>query len=300
MPFDAPATLAPAELPAGLIAASTTAGRPMLVAGPQPGAAAVLLDITAAGVTATTPSLIPEAQAVIAAMAPQPSMARQATINTLVSTLVSAGVWTKLGVLYVFAAADSQAACLNWKAPSGIAALPTSSPAFVADRGFNGDNLAAHIDTRIAWNAIPGLAQDNAHLGAYVSFGGTSQLAMAGTNGSNNVILGRSAGNLATRLNNGTIVTADPVPGVGAVHICASRALAAQFDRYVNGAAVTVGVQASSAIPTGNLTGLRANTSFAAAAASLRALHAGPALTATEVAAVRDAIQAYMAAIGAS
>ena len=53
MGFAAPATVAPAMLPAPLSGASTTTGRSLLVAGAQPLAAVVLLDIVAKGASAT-------------------------------------------------------------------------------------------------------------------------------------------------------------------------------------------------------------------------------------------------------
>ncbi len=51
MEFDAPGMLAPAELPAALISASDAAGRALLVAGGQPGAVVLLLNITARGIS---------------------------------------------------------------------------------------------------------------------------------------------------------------------------------------------------------------------------------------------------------
>jgi hypothetical protein len=47
--LDAPATVAPAELPAAAVEASAVAGRPLLVAGTQPGAVVLLLDLDVQG-----------------------------------------------------------------------------------------------------------------------------------------------------------------------------------------------------------------------------------------------------------
>lgn len=58
MGFDAFGATAYAELPAALVAASTTTGRPMLVPGLQPRAVVVLLDITARGVSVLALALI--------------------------------------------------------------------------------------------------------------------------------------------------------------------------------------------------------------------------------------------------
>lgn len=88
-----------------------------------------------------------EAQAVIAAMTTPPSAARQAAITSLVTTLQSGGVWDKLDLLYIPAAADAQAAALNWKSPGNFTASPLNSPTFTADRGWTGNGTTQAIKT---------------------------------------------------------------------------------------------------------------------------------------------------------
>ena len=56
-------------------------------------------------------------EAIAAAFTTPPTTARKNLIDAAVVALKSAGVWTKLDALYLFAAADSQAAIINWKAP---------------------------------------------------------------------------------------------------------------------------------------------------------------------------------------
>ena len=87
------------------------------------------------------------AAAIIAAMETPPSAARASAITTLVNTLQSAGIWDLLDVLYVLAAADSQAALLNWKDPSSFVASPVNSPTFTADRGFTGNGTNSRVNT---------------------------------------------------------------------------------------------------------------------------------------------------------
>ena len=299
MPFDALATVAPAELPSALVSASTTSGRPLLVAGGQPRPAVVLLDFVAQSVTALPVSLLDEAAAVVAAMTTEPDADRQTAINRMVADLVYAGVWEKLSVLYVFAAHDNQAALLNWIDPAGTVALEVNSPTFTTDRGYTGDGVSAYIDTQQVWSTLAGTSQNDVHVGGYFRWTGSTNGGL-GTAGSANVGVSRSAGNMLSRLNNATVVTADAVPGSAGTHLALSRSLAASFDRYIDGAAVSAGVQTSSAPPASNLCGLRANTAYATSVCSIRALHAGVALTAAEIFALRNALQTYMATIGAS
>jgi hypothetical protein len=77
-----------------------------------------------------------------------PSAAQQAKQNTLLSTLISSGVWAKLDVLYVLANdGGSQFACINWKNPSGTKASLISSPTFTTNLGFNSNGSSSYIDT---------------------------------------------------------------------------------------------------------------------------------------------------------
>ncbi|HXC20220.1 MAG TPA: hypothetical protein VNV13_01980, partial [Steroidobacteraceae bacterium] len=57
--------------------------------------------------------------AIFAAFTTPPTTSRKVIINTLVNALLngSTDTWDKMDVLYVMAAADSQAASINWKNP---------------------------------------------------------------------------------------------------------------------------------------------------------------------------------------
>lgn len=85
--------------------------------------------------------------ALFAAMTTPPTTARQSLINACIVALKTAGIWSQLDVLYVLAAADSQAASLNWVSPSTFALVATASPTFTADRGYAGNGSTSHLDT---------------------------------------------------------------------------------------------------------------------------------------------------------
>lgn len=89
-----------------------------------------------------------DAATLFAAMTTPPTTARKAQINTLILALKAAGVWTLLDVFYVLAAADSQAARLNWKNPAAFTALAVNSPTFAADRGYTGDGSSSRLRTQ--------------------------------------------------------------------------------------------------------------------------------------------------------
>lgn len=86
-----------------------------------------------------------EAQALAARMSTPPTAARKNLISKTIRALKTAGIWDKLDVLYLLAAADSQAALLNWKGATYDAT--NNGAAFTADRGFTGDGAADYIST---------------------------------------------------------------------------------------------------------------------------------------------------------
>lgn len=83
-------------------------------------------------------SITPEAEALIARMTTPPTNLRRYLINRLIRTLKDGGVWTLLEFLHVLAAADSQAARLNWKGTSLSPVSLVGGPVFTADRGYAG------------------------------------------------------------------------------------------------------------------------------------------------------------------
>ena len=100
--------------------------------------------------SAVHPTFSSEALAIFASMTTPPTTARKIIINNFVVSLKSSGVWAGLDVLYLLAAADSQAAIINWKNPGTFNAIAVSSPAFVADRGFTGDGATSRLRTQYA------------------------------------------------------------------------------------------------------------------------------------------------------
>jgi hypothetical protein len=87
------------------------------------------------------------ALAIFAAFTTPPTTARKEIINNVVADLVLSGVWNELDVLHVYAAADSQAALINWKSPGTFNGTLFNAPAFAADRGFTGNGSNAYIST---------------------------------------------------------------------------------------------------------------------------------------------------------
>lgn len=90
----------------------------------------------------------PEALTLFAAMSSQPTSARASLINSTILNLQALGVWDSLDILYVLAAATSQAALLNWKSPSTFTAIEVASPTFAADQGYTGNGSSSYLRTQ--------------------------------------------------------------------------------------------------------------------------------------------------------
>lgn len=88
-----------------------------------------------------------EAELLFARMTTPPSDRRKLAIDTCIKSLKSAGVWDKLDTLYMFFAADSQAACLDWRRGTKEGTLQGSA-SFTADTGITGSTVAgSRFDT---------------------------------------------------------------------------------------------------------------------------------------------------------
>lgn len=244
----------------------------------------------------------PAAQAIFNAFTTPPTEARKALINACVVALKNAGVWTTLDALYMMAAADSQAARINWVSPATFTLSPINSPTFTADRGFTGDGVSSYINTGINLGPAATKAQQNSHAfcvfmqagaDANVTEYGGSDISFASRNLSGNVAI-RSA-----------FTTADGVAvtnGLG--NFLVSRSISSGYDRYQNGLSFGTGILASSPFASQNLFLLCRNngsgTPTLFSARTIAAHHIGSSLNSTQAANAASAILTYMQAVGAA
>lgn len=100
-----------------------------------------------------------QASAFFQRLASQPSAARKALYNTMISALVSAGVWSKLDTLYMFAAADQATALTNLVSAS-FGATAVGTPTFTTDQGFTGAT-GKYVDSNFNPSTAGGQFQQN-------------------------------------------------------------------------------------------------------------------------------------------
>ncbi len=240
--------------------------------------------------------LHPFSAALIARMSVAPSAARAGAIDKLVRALIDAGIWSRLDLLHMLAAHDSQAARLNW-ITTAYDLVAFNSPSFRVDRGFKGDGAAAYLrasDYNPA--AIPSdLQLNNASAGLWVltpsSGAGLDLFTEAGRLGRRN----SSTGDYAYRMNDGTTAygTGGDAPGLFVV----SRADGTTKRLYRNGALAKTDTATSTALS--NKLSVLSTTTTLYSDAEVAAVFAGANLTDAQHAALYAAVRTYLITVGA-
>lgn len=240
-----------------------------------------------------------ETGAVLSSFTEGSSFARAQLVNDLIVSLKTAGVWDKLGLFYVLAADDEQAARINWKNPGSGVLSAVNSPVFTQDRGFTGTG-ASWLNTGVAASGVPGWSQDNAMLFGWFLDSGQDSGAAVGGQGTYRASMNprTTADRFTSSVNAGTVnfafVTASDASGLSA----ADRSNSTQVVQYKNGTAWGTLTQTSYTPGTGTLGFLRAG-GFYSAVRQIAAGGWGASLTAGEHAALYSALSTYLTAVGA-
>lgn len=106
--------------------------------------------------------------ALFARMTTQPDATRKEAYDTFYAEAETSGVLAYLDFLYIFAAHDEQAACLNLIADQ-YNATPVNSPTFVADGYYQGNGTSSYLDTGFnpTTAVSPKFAQNTALIGVW-------------------------------------------------------------------------------------------------------------------------------------
>jgi hypothetical protein len=251
-------------------------------------------------VTPTAPaSYETESEAIFAAFTTPPDNAHKAAINFFVLALKAASIWNKFDFLYGLAAADSQAARINWVNPGTYNATVVGSPTFTADRGYvgaSGAYLSSGFNPTTA--PSPKFTQNDASMFIWALDGGTATGAISGEIGATNSRIGKDfgAGDSIARPNMSSSIqpmTTTGFPG----SVGWTRSASNVWEAYANGVDAGGGTGASAA-PSNEV--FRVCNSIAANGQLQDAFAmAGSNLTSGEVAALHDAMNDYLVAVGA-
>lgn len=224
-----------------------------------------------------------------------PSRSRKVAINTLVAALVAAGVWTKMGNLWVLAAHDAQAARTNWILPGTGDLSEVNSPTFTADRGYTGDGATSYLVSSAALRSP--YAQNSAHHAIWIGTNVAESGMDAGAAGTQRIRARNTADQLVININAASNTTITGVTDSRG-HVLSNRTGSTTGDVYKNG--VDVGdITTTTTTVTPNAFRLCAGD-IAFSTKRLQAGHAGEKLTAQEVSDTYAALLAYMTAVGAA
>lgn len=119
-------------------------------------------------------------EAIFAAFTTPPDDARKTLINNFVVTLKGGtNIWSRCAVIYMFWAADSQAASINWINPGSFSITTSGTPTFANNQGYTGGGGDRVIT---GWNFSTNggsiYQQDSASLFVYVRQAGTAGVAI--------------------------------------------------------------------------------------------------------------------------
>lgn len=247
-----------------------------------------------------------EAVALVARFTTPPTHARKALIDTLVGSLKTAGVWSKLDCLWLKAAADSQAAQRNWIADQyNLTAV--SSPTFTADRGYAGNGSTSYLTTNFTPSTAVAakMTLNSAHLSVWSNTDSAANVTDIGvTDGATTGIridAKRADTNMLVRVND--LANLQGAVANSSGYFFAGRAGAALKRSRKGQAAVTDDTTASVALPgvpifIGALNGSGTPSGFSTrqyAAASI-----GANLTDAESDSLQSALNTYLTAVGAA
>lgn len=244
-------------------------------------------------------SLDSSTTALVARMTVDPGCPRKIVINDLIVSLKTAGVWSKLDALYLFAAADSQAALLNWVSTS-YNATATNSPTFTTDRGFTGNGSNSYISSNFnpTTASSPNFVQNSAHMSGWSRT--STGLPTADDLG------GATAGQMYLRIRSIVDVGNATVNSVGNVsvsssdgtgHFVANRNSSTVIGIIRNGTSLGSTTAASLEPFNQTLVFLRNASNYSSRQFAAGSIGAG--LSPTELTDFYNALQTYMTAVGA-
>ena len=240
-----------------------------------------------------------EASALFSRMTVQPSPLRKAAIDALIGALVDTGIWSKLDLLQIYAAHNSQAACLNWKGSSHTASVGAGSPRFVTDRGWFCDGVGDRL--RSGWAPASGVAyaQNDACIGIWVRHSGQRSIAPVGSGTAAAVLVSPRNGSdkLVVRVNSSSSTTSTSNVADGYGLSVGNRTASNAVTLWKDG----VQLDGSFTTNSGSLSSVelelgRSNSSFIEQ--QFQCLFAGASLDNAQQAALYAALSAYMTAVG--
>lgn len=239
--------------------------------------------------------------AIFAAFTTPPDTTRKGVIDTCVRALKTASLWSTLDGLWMIAAADSQAAKINWVNPGTFDATLTDAPTFTTDRGYQTDGSNDKFNLTIAPNTATQFQRNSGAFSVWSRTAGTTVGSSGSYDGATGCTINcRNASDQAImRVNQAASETFSGVTdGSGlftATRTAASGAGAVKGFR--NGSSLGTGTTASSAVNADVWDLGETNSVFTSRQWAMAAVGSGR--NSTQETDFYAAIQTYMTAVGA-
>jgi hypothetical protein len=251
---------------------------------------------------ALRPILFPsytDAERVFRAFQNAPTAARQALISTLIDALKAATTWDTFDMFHMEAAADRQAAKVNWRKPGfgDLIEVDGANLTHTADRGFTPNGSSSYLSTGVGPNALARYLQDSGHLGGYVNEAGNGDAVWGRASASTpNFINPRSTagGTFQGRINGTSAISFAIASPLG--HSEVVRRVSTTIILFRDGAEVANGASTSAARDSEALLIGRTGTTFSTC--RIGCTHIGGQHSDQQVADTEDAILAYLTAVG--
>lgn len=237
-----------------------------------------------------------ETNTLVAAMTAAPTTNRKIAIDRRIARLKNAGVWSLIDQSFALAAADEQAARLDWKNPA-LSATKVGLPAFAVDRGYTGLNTTTdYLDLLYNPSAnggadSRGMGVNDAHFSVFALTTGTSTTAALIDSSSRGGIRARSGSAAYVKVNSGT-TTAMTDSAATPCQVTGCRSDSANQRGYRNGTPVLTAAVASTSLSSA-LTLLKSTDQQVAMT------RCGKNMTDAQVAAAYTADYQYLRAVGA-
>ncbi len=238
---------------------------------------------------------------IVAAATTAPDSGRRALYEALYTALDAANLRSKLGVLYVLAAATSDVARLNLIDPGYLSLTENGTVTFTADRGYAGDGSTGYLTASQSWFRMPNYLRDVAHVGAWCNTSAATGGGLVGTlTGTYTFLYPRNGSNqFQSRLNHGSAVDTGGITVTDASgHWILDRATNAEYSAYRDGTKLFDASVAAVSLA-GNMTILRSPSTFTNSSTQVSIVHNGYTMSDADRTALRAAFATYLAAVGA-
>jgi hypothetical protein len=238
---------------------------------------------------------------IVAAASVAPSTPRKALYEALYTALDASDLRSKLGTLYILAAATSDVALLNLIDPGYLSLTATGTLTFTADRGYASDGTTGYLSHGQSWFRMPQMLRDVAHVGAWCNTSAATGGGLVGTlTGTYTFLYPRNGSNqFQSRLNHGSAVDTGGITVTDASgHWILDRATNAEYSAYRDGTKLFDASVAAVSLA-GNMTILRSPSTFTNSSTQVSIVHNGYTMSDADRTALRAAFATYLTAVGA-